>query len=94
MESINSIKRSVLPILRRHKVRRAAIFGSASRGAMKKDSDIDILVDIRNDISIIEFAGIKVELEGALKRKVDLVEYDTIKPSIREKILKEQVKIL
>ena len=94
MKDINRIKRTAVPILKRHKVRSAALFGSASRGAMKKNSDVDILVDIRNDISLLDFVGIKLELEKALKRKVDLVEYDTIKPVLKEKILKDQVKIL
>lgn len=94
MNNVNSIKRAVVPILRRHKVNSAALFGSVSRGAMKKSSDVDILVDIRNDISLLDFIGIKLELEKALKRNVDLVEYDTIKPILKEKILKDQVKIL
>ena len=94
MTDIKSIKRSAVPILKRHNVKGAAIFGSASRGTMKKDSDIDMLVDIRGDISLLDFVAIKLELESALKKKRDLVEYDTIKPALREKILKEQVKIL
>jgi predicted nucleotidyltransferase len=36
----------------------------------------------------------KLKLEEAINRKVDLVEYETIKPLIREKILSEQVAIL
>jgi len=51
-------------------------------------------VDIKDDISLIGFIGIKLELEKALGKKVDLVEYNTIKPVLREKILKDQVKIL
>lgn len=94
MKNINNIRRAAIPILKRHKVSRAALFGSASRGTMRKNSDVDILVDIRNDISLLDFVGMKLELEKALKRKVDLVEYDTIKPALREKILKDKVKIL
>ena len=61
---------------------------------MKKSSDIDILVDIKKNISLLDFVGIKLELEEKLERKVDLVEYNTIKPLLRDRILKEQVKIL
>jgi len=84
----------VLPILKRHKVNRAALFGSCISGTMKKGSDIDILVDIKKNISLLDFVGIKLELEEKLERKVDLVEYNTIKPLLRDRILKEQVKIL
>ena len=61
---------------------------------MEKDSDIDILVDIKADISLLDFVGLKQKIEEALGRKVDLVEYDTLNPFLRERILKEQVVLL
>ena len=91
---IERIKLSILPVLRRYSVSKAALFGSVVRGRMQPDSDIDILVQIDSDISLLDFVGLKIELEQALKRNVDLVEYDTIKPFIREAILKEQQVIL
>jgi len=45
-------------------------------------------------MSLLDFIGIKIKLEEALKMKVDLVECDTIKPIIKERILAEQVVIL
>jgi len=91
---IEDLKRKILPILQRYGVKRVGLFGSCVRGDMKEDSDIDILVEIEKDISLLDFVGLKLEIEEALGRKVDLVEYSTIKPSLREKILKEQVVIL
>ncbi len=55
---------------------------------------MDVLVEIKNDMSLLDFVGMKLELEEAINRKVDLVEYETIKLLIREKILNEQVAIL
>jgi len=63
-------------------------------GEIEEDSDIDILVEIEDDISLLDFLGIKLEIEEILKRKVDLVEYSTIKPLLKEKIIKEKVGIL
>ena len=91
--SIQKIKKKVIPILKHYGVKRAAIFGSFVRGKAKKNSDIDILVEIEKDISLFDFIGLKLEIEEALGKKVDLIEYSTIKPLIREKILKEQVVI-
>ena len=91
---IEQIKRKILPILRRYGVKRIGLFGSCVRGEMTPDSDIDILVDIEKDISLLDFVGIKLELEEALNRKVDLVEYSTIKPLLRESILSQQEIIL
>ncbi len=92
--NISKIKQKIVPILKHYGVKRAALFGSYVRGDAKKSSDIDILVDIKSDISLLDFVGVKLELEEALKKKVDLVEYSTIKPLLRGKILQEQVKIL
>jgi predicted nucleotidyltransferase len=88
------IKQSILPILKRYGVSKAALFGSAVRNEVQPESDIDILVQIDKNISLLEFVGLKLDLEEALKKDVDLVEYDTIKPLIRDRILKEQQVIL
>ena len=93
-EQIDEIKSKVIPILKRFGVKKAAIFGSVVRGEVKADSDIDILVDIEGDMSLLDFVGLKIEIEETLGRKVDLVEYSTIKPLIKERILSEQVIIL
>jgi len=94
LNNIEEIKQKILPILRHHQVKRAALFGSLVRGEMKEDSDIDILVEIDKDISLLDFIGIKQEIEDSLARSVDLVEYDTIKPIIKDAILSEQLVIL
>lgn len=91
---IEEIKRKILPILQRYGVKRAGLFGSYVREEMREDSDIDILVEIDGDISLLDFVGLKLEIEEALGRKVDLVEYDTIKPLLRERILNGQVVLL
>ena len=92
--TITDIKRLILPILQRHGVTVAGLFGSIVHGEMTDDSDIDILIEIAKDISLLDFVGIKLEIEDTLGKKVDLVEYDTIKPLLRERILNEQVQIL
>jgi len=91
---INKIKQKILPILQDYEIKKVALFGSCVRGKMGKDSDVDILVDIEADISLLDFVGLKQKIEKALGRKVDLVEYDTLKPLLRERILKEQVVLL
>lgn len=91
---ISNIKRKILPILKPYEVVRVGLFGSSARGETTETSDIDILVDIKKDISLLEFVGLKLKLEEALGKAVDLVEYQTIKPALKERILKEQIQIL
>ena len=43
---------------------------------------------------MLDFVGIKLEIEEALGRKIDLAEYNTTKPLLKERILKEQVAML
>lgn len=92
--NIEGIRQKIIPILNNYGVRKAALFGSCVRGEMREDSDIDILVDIESDISLLGFIGLKQRIEEVLGRKIDLVEYDTLKPLLRERILKEQVVLL
>ncbi len=92
--NIDEIKREIVPILQKYGVKRASIFGSAVRDEMREDSDIDILVEIEKDISLLDFVALKLELEDSLGRKVDLVEFDTIKPKLKDRILREQVVII
>ncbi|MDP8253917.1 MAG: nucleotidyltransferase family protein [Candidatus Kaelpia aquatica] len=93
-ENIEAIKQKILPILQNYGVKKVALFGSSVRDEMKENSDIDILIDIKSDVSLLGFVELKQKLEETLERKVDLVEYDTLKPILRERILKEQVVLL
>ena len=92
--NVEEIKKKIIPILKRHGVTRAGIFGSVVRGEETKESDIDVLVEIESRMSLLDFVGLKLELEDALGKRVDLGEYSTIKPIIKAQILSEEVAIL
>ncbi len=91
MMSTEEIKEKVAPILEKWGVRRAYLFGSYARGNAKEDSDVDILVELSEDMSLLDFVGLKLDIEDAIGKKVDLVEFGTIKPSIKKRILENQV---
>jgi uncharacterized protein len=93
-KEIANIKEKILPILKENKVSRAGIFGSIARGEQKKNSDVDILIEIKDNRSLTEIIGLKLLLEKALKRKVDLVEYELIRKEIKSNILRDEIKIL
>ncbi|MBI4243075.1 MAG: nucleotidyltransferase domain-containing protein [Planctomycetes bacterium] len=93
--NIAEMKSKILPILTKYDVIKASIFGSVARDETTSKSDIDIAVAIDNDsISLLDIIGMKHELEDALKSKVDIVEFDAIKPALKESILNDQVPIL
>ena len=88
------MKRKILPILKRQGVLGAAFFGSAARGEMTKNSDVDILIKLKKNKTLFDLIGLQFELEDKLGRKVDVVEYAALHPLIRGAVLKEQKKIL
>ncbi len=91
---MDKITVKIIPILKKYGVSRASLFGSVVRGDTHKNSDVDILVEVPKNKSLFDMMDIQFELEDVLKKKVDLVEYDYIKPRLKPYILKNQVKIL
>jgi len=90
---VEEIKEKIIPVLIKHQIRRAGIFGSVATGNITKKSDVDILVELGNKISLLEFVGIKFELEDLLGRKVDLVEYQAVKPRLKNRIMSEEIRL-
>lgn len=93
-DDIKKLKKIIVPVLKRYDVSKAGIFGSFARGEAKKTSDIDILIEFKGRKSLLDLAGLEIELEKTLKRKVDTITYNSIHPLLRERILKEEVEII
>ncbi len=89
------IKERLQPIMLRYPIKRLALFGSQARHEATAKSDIDLLIDITQtaQFSLLDFIKLKHEMENALQTSVDLVEYSTIKPRIKERILQEQIQL-
>jgi len=93
MTNFEEIKKKVQPVLKKYGIKKAGVFGSTARGEAETN-DIDLLVKIDQKISLLDFIGIQQELEDELDMKVDLVEYDSLKPALKEDILKEEVPVI
>jgi len=91
---LQGLKDKILPILERYEVKRAAVFGSFIRGEQKENSDIDILIEFKGAKSLLDLAGLKIDLEETLHRKVDVLTYKSLHPPLKDRILKEQKVIL
>ena len=85
--------RTIISLLRRYGVRKAAIFGSYARGDNDKSSDIDILIEPPKGMGL-EFVRLKRELEQSLQREVDLLSYHGISPYMKNSILKYQKRLI
>lgn len=82
----------IVPVLKKSGVRRAALFGSTAK-KNKTPNDIDILIELDRQVSLLGFIKLKRNLEEILGQRVDLVEYDTIKIPFKESILEEQINL-
>jgi uncharacterized protein with HEPN domain/predicted nucleotidyltransferase len=91
---IADIKTIIIPLIKQHQAIRAGLFGSLVRGEMKPESDIDILVELPAHKSLLEIVGLKLDLEQALGKSVDLVEYSTIPDNLMEQILAEEIPLI
>jgi len=82
-------------VSRTYKVSEIGIFGSFVRGEQKKRSDLDILVefDEENIPSLLKLIEMERYLQRLLRKKVDLVMKSSIRPELKDIILKEVVYI-
>lgn len=95
MHRLPIIKRKAVPILKKHGVKRAAIFGSVARGTATAKSDVDFLIEYQSKKkSLFDFVDLKLALEEALECKVDVLTYSSIYWQLKKHMLNEQVMIL
>lgn len=89
------VDRSALAELcRRHGIRRLAVFGSAARGELRDDSDVDLLVEFLPGVRVgLGFITIQLELAELLGREVDLSTPAFLSPHFRDRVLEEAVEL-
>ena len=90
---IEILKAVATDSLNNYKAQIKGIFGSVARGEESESSDIDVLVDFKEDADLFDFVGLALFLEEKLHRPVDIVPTDTIKGDIRLNVLKEAIYI-
>lgn len=71
-----------------------SLFGSTARGDRRPDSDIDLLAafDPARRLSLLDVAGIEIQLSELLGRPVDLIEEGTLKPRVQNSVEAEAVR--
>ncbi len=90
---ILEIQKRISPILKKYKVKRSSIFGSYARGENNIDSDLDLLVDLKDGKTYFDLIALEDEIEKALNKKIDLLTFNSINPLLKENILKDEIKI-
>ena len=94
MLKVEDVSKKILPLLKQYGVRRAGLFGSVARGEARPESDVDLLVELPETSSLLDLAGLQIDLETILGKKVDVITYNSIYHLLRERILGEEARIL
>lgn len=94
MKELEQYQKLILPVLERYLIKRAAFFGSFAKGTNTSQSDVDLLIEPSKGFTLFEFLKLEEEISVLTKRKVDLVEYSALKPSIKEEVLSSSIPIL
>jgi predicted nucleotidyltransferase len=81
---------AIQELCRRRYIRRMAVFGSALRGELRPDSDLDVLVEFEpGHTPGLVFFEIEAELSALFGRKVDLNTPQFLSPRIRQRVQSE-----
>ncbi len=79
----------ILRLAAKHGARNVRVFGSVLRGEADDESDLDLLVEFEPGRSLLDQAGLALDLEELLGRKVDVVTERSLYWLLRRRILKE-----
>jgi len=94
MSALNDIlgrRKEILRIAARHGAHNVRVFGSVVRGEAAADSDVDFLVRLDDDRSLIDHIALIRELEDLIGCRVDVVAEDALHRVIRARVLAEGV---
>jgi hypothetical protein len=84
-------RQEILRLAARRGARNVRVFGSAARGEAGAASDVDILVDLDPDRSLLDLGGPLMDLQDLLGRKVDVVTENALHWYVRDRVLQEAV---
>jgi predicted nucleotidyltransferase len=93
MTNILDRRGEILQIAARHGARNVRIFGSVASGKTTGDSDLDILVRLDDDRSLLDHIALMQDLEDLLGCHVDVVEDRALHRLIRDRVLSEAVQL-
>ena len=92
-QRLDALKLQVLAVATRHGASNLRIYGSIATGREHPDSDLDLLVDLAAEQSLLGLIGLRQDLEDVLGCSVDVTEVETLHPLIRRQILAQALKL-
>jgi predicted nucleotidyltransferase len=90
-QELKAKRQDILQLAARHGATQVRIFGSVARAEAGPDSDVDFLVKLAPERSLLDHVALWQDLEDLLGRKVDVVSEKALHRLIRDQVLKEAV---
>jgi uncharacterized protein len=91
LETLRRQREAILQIAAKHGASNLQVFGSVARQESTSDSDIDLLVDLEPERTLLDQIALIQDLEEFLGCPVDVVESDSLHDLIRDRIVKEAI---
>jgi predicted nucleotidyltransferase len=85
---IEEHRQQMVTIAMAHGAKSVRLFGSFARGTATAQSDIDLLVEMETNRSLLDIIAIKNGIEDLTDRKVDVVTKNALSPYISDQILR------
>ncbi|MDA8195576.1 MAG: nucleotidyltransferase family protein [Thermaerobacter sp.] len=82
---------AILSLAAQHGAERIRLFGSMARGEARPDSDVDFLVIMKPDRTMLDRLALQRDLEQLLHRRVDVVSERGLSPVMHDTVLSEAV---
>ena len=90
----NQVISTIKPILLKYGVTKSDLFGSFARGDYNDQSDVDVLIDLPENMSLFGLAALQSELKENLGRDVDVVTYDAVNKYVKKYIFQSTLQII
>jgi hypothetical protein len=88
---ITTIRQNQKTLHDRYKVQRVGVFGSYARGDTHTGSDVDVLVEFYEPVSLLALVSLENYLSDILGIKTDVVPKEDLRIEIKDRILREAV---
>ena len=90
LEELRSSKREqILAVARNHGASNVRVFGSLARGDQGDSSDVDFLVDLDPERTLMDLGGLLMDLQDVLQVRVDVTTEGMLRPKVRERALRD-----
>jgi uncharacterized protein len=94
IQTPQTLKKQIIPILKKSSVTRAAFFGSFARGDNRPDSDIDLLVELSKSQSLLDLIGLEQSLEDKFHKDFDLITFNSVNPRLKNQVYEDLIEII